>query len=113
MRVRMRMRMRMMMMVVVVMSMPSVVVTRRIFSLFGFVGRYAPESVAAPRSLLAFFAAVFSSSAPSALGKLSCVFLPLATLPVCALADPTSALVFATQVTHNHSRPVLHCLAVL
>ena len=59
-----------------------------------FFRRNAPEAVAAPRALLTLFAAVFRPSAAPALGELANVFFPFAALPVCALSNAASTLVF-------------------
>jgi len=45
-----------------------------------------PVAVENPGALLAFFAAILRPSASSALGELSCEFLPLPTLVVCTLS---------------------------
>lgn len=73
----------------------------------------APMAMVNPCALLAFFAAVLCTAASSTLGKLPCELLPLAALVVCTLPDPPSGVVLAAQVTHNHTSPVLHVLAVV
>ena len=76
-------------------------------------GSDTPVAVENPGALLALLAAVFRSPASSALGKLSCELLPFPTLVVCTLPNPAPTIVLAAQISHDHSCPVLHVLAVV
>lgn len=70
-------------------------------------------AVESPSTLLALFAAVLGPPASAALGKLTGVLLPLATLVICTLADPSTSVVLAAEVSHNNAGPVLHISAVV
>ena len=69
---------------------------------------HAPEAVAAPSALLTLFAAIFRPPASAAFRELPGVLFPLAALPVGALPDAASALVFPAEVAHYDASPVLH-----
>ncbi|KAI6766240.1 hypothetical protein HG530_007310 [Fusarium avenaceum] len=66
-----------------------------------------------PCTLLALFAAVFGSSASATLGKLTSVLFPLAALVVSTLADASTGIVLAAEISHDHTSPVLHISAVV
>lgn len=66
-----------------------------------------------PGALLTLLAAVLGPAASATLGKLSCKLLPLAALVVGTLANATSGIVLAAQVSHNNSGPILHVRAVV
>jgi hypothetical protein len=70
-------------------------------------------AVESPSTLLALFAAVLGPPASAALGKLTGVLFPLATLVVCTLADASTSVVLAAEVSHNNTSPVLHISAVV
>jgi hypothetical protein len=72
-----------------------------------------PVAVVNPRSLLTVFAAVLGTAAATAFGELALELLPFATLVVSALTNTTSRLVFAAEVSHDHTGPVLHILRVV
>lgn len=73
----------------------------------------APVPVIHPSGFLALFAAVFGATATSTFGELTLEHLPLATFEVGTLADPAPCLIFATKISHDHTRPVLHVLRVM
>src|ERR1700760_1094224 len=73
----------------------------------------APMSMVQPSALLALFAAILGSPATSALGKLSCELFPLAALVVRALSDTSAGVVFAAEISHDYSGPVLHVRRVM
>jgi hypothetical protein len=66
-----------------------------------------------PCTLLALFAAVFGSSASATLGKLTSVLFPFAALIVSTLADASTGVVLAAEISHNHTSPVLHISTVV
>jgi hypothetical protein len=74
---------------------------------------YAPEAMGTPCAFLAFFAAVLRPPASSALSELASILFPFAALPICALPNATSALVFAAQISHHDASPVLHITLLL
>ena len=76
-------------------------------------GHMAPVPMIHPSGFLALFAAVFGATATSTFGKLTLEHLPLATFEVGTLTDPTSRLIFAAKISHDHTRPVLHVLRVM
>jgi hypothetical protein len=98
--------------VVVTMSMSMMTVTIARFTT-AFFGSHAPEAMAAPCPFLALFAAVFRPPASSTFGELASKLLPLSALPICALSDASSILVFAAQVSHHDASPVLHITLLL
>lgn len=73
-----------------------------------WLGSHAPEAMAAPCTFLALFAAILGAAAATTLRELPCELLPFAALPVSALTYAATALVFAAEIAHHHSRPVLH-----
>lgn len=75
--------------------------------------RNTPVPMVNPRALLTFFTAVLCPPAPSAFGKLPGVFLPFAALIIRALPNATTSVVFAAQVPHDNSSPVLHVLGMM
>lgn len=87
-------------------SLTAAVATRSIFC------GYTPEAMAAPGALLAFFRAVLGAATAAAFGELASILLPLATLPVSALADATAGVVLTAEIAHHHAGPVAH-LALL
>ena len=76
-------------------------------------GGHTPMAMIYPCTLLTILAAVLRPPTASTLCKLSCEFFPLSTLIVCTLSDPTSGVIFAAQIPHDHAGPVLHVLAVV
>jgi hypothetical protein len=92
------------------MSMMAVTVTRLAAAFFG---GHAPEAMAAPCALLAFLAAVFRPSASPTFGELASKLFPFPALPICALSNAASILVFAAQVSHHDASPVLHIALLL
>lgn len=68
--------------------------------------------VEGPCTLLTIFTAVFCPSTTPTLSELPRVFLPFPTLVVCALTDAASRVVFAAQIPHNDTCPILHVGAV-
>jgi len=73
----------------------------------------APVTMEGPGALLALLAAILGAPAPTALGKLTCVLLPLPALIVGALPDAAAGIVFAAEIPHHHAGPVLHVGAVV
>ena len=61
-----------------------------------------------PRIFLAVLAAVFSTATAAALCELPCIFLPFTALIVCTLPYASSIVVFAAEVPHNDTSPMLH-----
>lgn len=72
------------------------------------IGRHAPEPMAPPSTLLTLLAAVLGASAPPTLGELPSEFLPFPTLPVRALPNTSATVIFAAEISHDNSSPVLH-----
>lgn len=70
-------------------------------------------AVESPSTLLALFAAVFSASASTTLGELASVLFPFAALVVCTLADASTCVILAAEISHNNAGPVLHISAVV
>jgi hypothetical protein len=66
-----------------------------------------------PSTFLTLFAAVFSSAASAALSKLPCELFPFAALIVRALSDATSGVIFAAEIPHHYTSPVLHISTVI
>lgn len=99
--------------VMMVVVMPSVrpvaaALTSTTVAAMPVLGRDAPEAVAAPGAFLALFGAVLGAAAAAALCELARVLLPLAALPVCALADAAARVVLAAEVAHDDAGPVGH-----
>jgi len=76
-------------------------------------GSNTPVSVVNPSTLLTFLAAVLRPAASAALCKLSGKLLPLPALIVSTLPDASSAFIFAAEIPHDNTCPVLHVLAVV
>ena len=66
-----------------------------------------------PRALLTLLAAVLGPTAPTALGELSRVALPLAAPIVRTLSDAAAVVVLAAEVAHDDPGPVLHVVRVM
>jgi hypothetical protein len=100
------------MMMVVTPPAATVPFTRRIPTATSSLGmlfsRHTPKAMASPRALLTFFGAVLCPSTSSTFRELALVLLPLPALPVCALTDAATRVVFSAKVSHYHTRPVLH-----
>jgi hypothetical protein len=73
----------------------------------------APMPMVDPRHLLAVLAAVFRPAASSTLSELARELLPLAALVVGALSNAALGVILPAQVSHYHSRPVLHVVRVV
>lgn len=76
-------------------------------------GNLTPVAVIDPSIFLTVLAAIFGAPAASTLGKLASIFLPFATLIVRTLADPSTRVVFAAQISHHYAGPILHILRVM
>ena len=76
------------------------------FSAVAVVCCYAPEAVAAPSTFLALFGAVLCTAAAATFCELPCELFPFAALPVCALSDATTRVVFPAEVAHDYASPV-------
>lgn len=68
----------------------------------------APVTVIGPRCFLAVLAAILCAAATAAFRKLPLELLPLPALVIGTLANPTSRLVLAAEISHNNRCPVLH-----
>lgn len=100
------------MVVTVAVAMPmamavTVAMTVAISVFISRIGSDTPKSVTSPGTFLTFLAAVFGPSAAATLRELTLVLFPLATLPICTLSD-SSLFIFAAEITHDHTSPVLH-----
>lgn len=72
-----------------------------------------PMAVEDPSVLLTLLTAIFRATAPTAFGKLPCPLLPLAASVIRTLADPAASIIFAAEIPHHDTSPVLHVLGMV
>jgi hypothetical protein len=66
-----------------------------------------------PCILLAILAAILCPPTSATLGELPCHFFPFSTSIVRTLSNSAPRIIFAAEVLHHHTRPVLHIFRMM
>jgi hypothetical protein len=91
----------------------GILLSRRYCAYFLLGSSNTPMPMINPSTLLTLLTTILRPPTPPTLCKLSRIFLPLPTLIICTLPNPTPRIILSAQIPHYDSCPVLHILTVM